>query len=243
MAINEKITLRNVPRFNREIDIWEILVNLLNRWYIIAAATVVVGVLAAIYFYTPFFTPNTYSANTTVYVRNVQNGSTTSITTSDLNSSTLLVNDYSELIKSRRVTSRVCEMLGLPNLRGYTISISSVKDTRLIRISVSGPYPESVAYIANAFGSVFADVVSDVMGTDVQNVSVIDEAVIPTAPSGPQRLRNTGVAALAAFAATCLIIALINFIDNTLKTQEDVEEQIGIPVLALFALIEPDKKK
>ena len=241
--MSENGTLRNVPKINREIDLWEVLVSLLNRWYIIVSATVVVGILAAIYFYTPFFTPNTYSASTTIYVRNVQSGSSSSITTSDLNSSTLLVNDYSELIKSRRVTSRVCEILGLPSLKGYNVSISSVKDTRFIRITVTGPYPESVAYIANAFGDVFADVVSEVMGGDIQNVSVIDEAVIPTSPSGPSRLRNTGIAAIAAFALACLVIALINIIDNTLKTQEDIEEQVGIPVLALFALIEPDKKK
>ena len=204
----------------RDFDLFEILMNLLNHWYIIVGATLLAGILGGIYFYTPFFTPNTYSSSTLIYIGNRTEDDDT-ISTSGLGLSSALLGDYQELIQSRRVTRRVCEMLGLPSLGGYSVSVTSIKDTRFIRVSVSGPYPESVAYIANAIAEVFSDVVVDLM--DIRNVSVIDEALVPGGPSGPPRLRNTLVAAAAGFAVSLLVLIIIDLANNTLALVSHVE--------------------
>ena len=230
----------NRARQEREIDLLDLALTLLSQWYIIAAVTVVVGIGAAGFFFLKTFSPDEYSASTTLYVRNQLSGENT-ISTSDLSSSLMLVNDYSELISSRRVTERVCEMLGLPSLRGYKISVDSVTNTRFIRVTVNGLYPESVTYIANAISAVFTDVVKEVM--DVENVSVVDEAVVPTSPSGPPRLRNTLIAMAIAFVATAGVLAVIDLSNNTVKTTEDIEEQFGIPVLATVSLVKATKTK
>lgn len=230
--------MQNRASEGREIDLVELLVNLLSQWYIIAAATVLVGIVAAVYFYLPSTSPNEYSASTTLYVRNQLSGDNV-ISTSDLSSSLMLVNDYSELISSRRVTDRVCKMLGLPSLSGYTVKVSSVTNTRFLRVTVTGLYPESVAYIANAISTVFADVVKEVM--EVSNVSVVDEAVVPTRPSGPPRMRNTVIAMAVAFAATVGVLVIVYLGNNTLKTAEDIEEQCGIPVLATVSVMKTKK--
>ena len=223
----------------RDFDLLEMLMNLLHRWYIVVGATVLAAILGAAYFYNPFFTPDVYSSSTLIYIGNRTEDDDT-ISTSGLGLSSALLGDYQELIQSRRVSTRVCEMLGLPSLSGYSVSVSSIKETRFIRVSVSGPYPESVAYIANAIAEVFSDVVVDLM--DIRNVSVIDEALVPGGPSGPPRLRNTMVAAAAGFAVSLLVLIIIELANNTIKTPEDIENQLGIPVLALVSRVDADKK-
>ena len=72
----------NRARQEREIDLLDLALTLLSQWYIIVAVTVVVGIGAAGFFFLKTFSPDEYSASTTLYVRNQLSGENT-ISTSD----------------------------------------------------------------------------------------------------------------------------------------------------------------
>ncbi|MBR0082291.1 MAG: hypothetical protein IJP98_06105 [Clostridia bacterium] len=237
--MNENNPLRTSDQPQRDFDLLEILKNLLAHWYVILIATVLATAIGGVYFFMPVFTQDVYSSSTLIYIGNREEGDST-ISTTALSISSALIGDYQQLIQSRQVTKRVCDELGLPSLAGYSISVNSISNTRFIRISVSGPYPESVALIANSIANVFSDVVVELM--DIRNVSVIDEAVVPSAPSGPPRLRNTMIVGAIGFAVSVVLLIVIELANNTVKTPDDIENQFGIPVLAMIALVETDKK-
>ena len=119
-----------------EIDLVEVFKAIVRGRLPIAIALALSVALAAIYCFQ--FLPDVYSATTSLYVLNQIDQ--TVISSSDLSSSALLVNDYREIITSRRVTGAVAEELNLENLQDFTIEVEAPTDTRIIEVTFSsGP--------------------------------------------------------------------------------------------------------
>ena len=209
----------------------------LSHWYIIVTAVLVVMIVVGIYYFA--FVPDEYTAQVTLYVRNQVNEQY--ISSSDLTGSAMLTYDYKELIKSRTVSSQACNALGLNSLKGYSVDVDSVTNTRFIKISVTGPYPESVTRIANTLAEVFSETVLSVM--EVDNVSIVDTAEVPHSPSGPSRLKYMGIAGLIVGLITFGILVAVDLLNTSIRTSEDIEEQLGIQVLAQVAIVKSEGKE
>ena len=160
-----------------EIDLVEVFKAIVRGRLPIAIALALSVALAAIYCFQ--FLPDVYSATTSLYVLNQIDQ--TVISSSDLSSSALLVNDYREIITSRRVTGAVAEELNLENLQDFTIEVEAPTDTRIIEVTVTGEDPELVMEVANGLAQEFSRYVVSIMRID--NVSIIDEALLPDAPA------------------------------------------------------------
>ena len=209
-----------------EIDLVEVFKAIVRGRLPIAIALALSVALAAIYCFQ--FLPDVYSATTSLYVLNQIDQ--TVISSSDLSSSALLVNDYREIITSRRVTGAVAEELNLENLQDFTIEVE-----------VTGEDPELVMEVANGLAQEFSRYVVSIMRID--NVSIIDEALLPDAPSGPPRERYIILAAMLAVIGTMGVLAAIEIFSTSLKSADDVERQIGIPVLAQVVWVDLESKE
>lgn len=229
--------MRTVNRLSQDVELKEVLMYVLSQWYIIVAAVLVVAIGVGIYYFA--FVPDEYTAQATLYVRNQVNEQY--ISSSDLTGSAMLTYDYKELIKSRTVTSRACDTLGLNSLNGYKVNVDSVTNTRFIKISVTGPYPESVTRIANTLAEVFSETVLSVM--EVDNVSIVDTAEVPDSPSGPSRLKYMAIAGLITGLITFGILVAVDLLNTSIRTAEDIEEQLGIQVLAQVAIVKSEGKE
>ena len=76
------------------------------------------------------------------------------------------------------------------------------------------------------------------------NISIQSHAVTPGAPIGPQRGRNILVALFLSFAAGIGLAFLLDYLDDSVRTSEDVSRHLGLPTLALIPHhLNPDKKK
>lgn len=222
-----------------EIDLIELFKAIVRGRLPIAIALALSVALSALYCFG--FLPDVYSATTSLYVLNQTDQ--TVISSSDLSSSALLVNDYREIICSRRVTSAVSQALGLADLQAFDIEVEAPTDTRIIEVTVTGEDPTRVMEVANGLAQEFSSYVVSIMRID--NVSIIDEALLPSAPSGPPRERYILLAALLAVMATVGVICAVEIFSTSLKSADDVEKQTGLPVLAQVVWVdtEPKKKK
>ncbi|MBE3578058.1 MAG: hypothetical protein IMX00_10270 [Limnochordales bacterium] len=70
------------------------------------------------------------------------------------------------------------------------------------------------------------------------DVWVIDPAVLPTAPVSPRPVLNMAIALVLGLFAGVGVVFLLEFLDTTLKTQEDVERELQLPVLGLIPSME-----
>src|SRR5262249_827122 len=80
--------------------------------------------------------------------------------------------------------------------------------------------------------------VAGAVGTN--NVAVIDRAQRPGAPFAPNRQRYLGVSLFLGLAAAGLLIVLFEILDDTFKSPEELEEQLGLAVLGIIPLSDDD---
>jgi uncharacterized protein involved in exopolysaccharide biosynthesis len=73
---------------------------------------------------------------------------------------------------------------------------------------------------------------------ELSNVSVLMPASYPDKPVGPRRGRNFALILFAGLCAGLGLAFVLEFFDDTLKTREDVEKKLGIPVLAVVPVEE-----
>jgi len=66
------------------------------------------------------------------------------------------------------------------------------------------------------------------------NIQVSASAVTPTAPVGPQRNRNIFVAFLVSFAVGIGLAFLLDYLDDSVKSSDDIGRHLGLPTLALI---------
>lgn len=172
---------------------------------------------------------NQYTSTVSVYVLSSSNTDENKIQNSDLTASQLMANDIAELASSDIVTERTAEELGMSSLAGYDVSVNSSTTTRVIEISVKSGDPQATATVANKIAEVLSSVAQEVMG--VESVNVVDQAKVPTAPSGPNRVMYTAVAFLAGLFLAVAIVVVLDMVNTRVRTPEEAEEMLGLPVI------------
>ncbi len=227
-----------------EINLAELIPYLFHWFWLIA----IVGLLtAAIGFAISAFvlTPK-YQSTTKVYILNKSNDKDT-VTVSDTQLATYLTKDFKELIKSRTVLETVvneCNLKETAEALNGKISVGNTQDTRIISISVKDENPERAQYIANAVREVAAIHLREVM--DLEAVNVVEEANLPKQPVEPSKRKFTLIGFLIGAVITIAILIIRYYLDDSIKTSEDIERYLGMTTLAtipMFDGTESDKKK
>jgi capsular exopolysaccharide synthesis family protein len=77
-------------------------------------------------------------------------------------------------------------------------------------------------------------------GVGTNNVSVVDRAQAPSKPSSPNIALNVGLAAGAGLALGGLLAFLIEAMDQSVNTPEDVENKIGVSLLGSIPIVKKD---
>lgn len=187
-----------------------------------------------------FILDDVYEVYTTLMVSSKKdNSSTQDIQYNDILLNQKLVKTYSTIVTSNRVIDEVIAKLNIdepPEEVKEKLNVTAVGETEIIKISVLDKDREFAADLANVTADVFMDAVVDIMKFD--NVQVIDEAKIPERPVKPRRLLNMAVAGVLGIMVGLGVAFLQEYLDNTIKTTEDVEKYLGVPVLGVIHTID-----
>lgn len=221
-----------------EIDLREVFILLISKCWLI----ILVGIVtAAIGFgISAFLIPPTYESTTKIYILNKQQENT--VTYSDVQLGTQLTKDYAELIKSRLVLEKVIHKLQLETIyegMDYEalldkVSVTTPTDTRILAITVTDLDPVMAMEIANSIREEAAVHIKNVM--DIEAVNVVETANLPVEKAGPSVFKWTAIGGvLGAFFVTAIILIFF-FLDDTIKTGDDVEKYLGLSTLALIPL-------
>lgn len=227
-----------------EIDLKEIFLMFWKKKLEIILIIAIFAILG--YVYTMAFTSPMYTSSTTLVLAgtNSEQEGESSITTNDLTLNSKLVSTYSQLVKSNKVVRQVISNLGIDiseNELRNNISVSSVSDTELIKITVKTDNPKYSADIANETAKVFTSEVAEIY--NINNVHVVDEAEESSVPSNIDHKKD-----IIMFAAIGVVIAFIYVIiaamlDTTVKTEEEIERLVNLPVLASIPIYDVAESK
>ena len=226
---------------NEAIDLKEYLQIFRKRGWIIAVlVTIAVAISGVLNF---FVIEPVYQAELTFMVNFNQNENA-QITEEDMNYGTNLVEKYKPIIKSRKVTNQIKKNLNLNMSQGQignAIQINSISGP-VMSVTVQSTNPQIAKDIANEVPEVFGRELKRIAKVD--GIEVIDTAVIPTSPISPNKTKNMMMAAIIAIVIGIFIVFLLDYLDNKIKTPEDIESCIGIPVLGTVLYYETgDNKK
>lgn len=215
-----------------EISIRDLIRMFLRRWWILVICTLAVG--SAAYVWTHYYITPIYSAYTTLYVG--KNADQVGIQSADLYLGTNLIQDYREIAKSKLIAYEVIKKLGYEKMSAGAmagkINVTQKSDTRVIQISVDDPDPQAAMDITNTVAEVFKNKVIEIM--QVENVQIIDKAELPMYPVSPNNNRNVMVGIILGLAIGVGIVLLIEFLDNTIKSPEDVQKYVDLPVIGVI---------
>ena len=226
-----------------EIDLRRILGVLLRKWWLI----LLLGILgaSAAYAYTYYLITPMYQTSISVYVNNARADAIKSetIESSDLTASQKLVNTYVAIITSNTVLEEVSgeinSFYSASAIRSM-VTCSTVKDTEIFNVTVSNPYPDAAALIANAFANVVPIEIPKFL--EGSSVKIIDYATVPTAPFTPNIPRNILAGAAAGILLISIILVLIDLFDKRIKSEQDLERLSDIPILGAIPDFQNAKK-
>ncbi len=214
-----------------EVDLKELFVYFIRRISIIVAMTVLCLLTGIVY--TMFIKTPLYRGDTTLILvnRNLEN-SNSAITQSDVLLNQKLVSTYTQIAKSKKVVKQVIEDLNLKysysDLYSH-ISVSNVNDTEIIKISVSDKEPEKAAQIANTLANVFRDEVSEVY--HLENITILDKAEVQSTPYNIKVVKTAGICFVAGVAMSVMLLFILYYFDNSIKSSDEVEKKLGIAVI------------
>lgn len=226
-----------------ELDLKELLLLFWNKKIkilLIVAIFIAIGIIYTIGLVTPVYT----SSTTLVLAKSDTTSTSDTITASDITLNSNLISTYSELAKSKNVVRQVISNLGIEIDEEKlidNIAVSSRKNTELIEISVTNEYAANAAKIANEIAKVFSEKVTEIY--NINNVHVVDEAEIEEAPSNVNHAKDIIMFTFIGLVVAILYVLVLNMLDTTIKTAEEVERQFKVPVLASIPLYTFDLEK
>ena len=229
----------------QELDLYAIWQVIKKRLKIIILIPLIAGLVSLLY--TSYMITPLYSASTKLMV--MRPTDVREIYWQDIQTSRQLVETYREIALSRRVMSLAVEMGDLPydadGLRGM-INVEGVRDTELINLTATDPDPELARDMANVVAAAFMEEVIEIM--NIENVSVVDDAVTPGGPVSPRLNFNVAVAFLVGLMGALGVAFLLEFLDQTIKDPIEAQKLLELPVIGvvpqvkgstLFALSDP----
>ena len=221
-----------------EIDLREVFILLISKMWLIVLAgmlTAVVGFALSAFLIAP-----TYKSTSKIYILNKQQENT--VTYSDVQLGTQLTKDYAQLITSRLVLEKVIEDLNLEevyegiNYEGMLnkVEVTTPTDTRILSITVTDTDPVMAMNIANCVREAAAVHIKNVM--DIEAVNVVETANLPMEKAGPSITKWTIIGGCIGAFLVIAVVLVIFFLDDTIKTSDDVEKYLGLSTLALIPL-------
>ena len=150
----------------------------------------------------------------------------------DINLNQKLVSTYRQIVKSRLVLEQVTDKLSLKYdaiTLAKKVNVEALEDTEILKISVTDQDPEQAVLIANTLANVFETEVSKIYKLD--NISVIDKAELPSLPSNNTTIKDIIIAFALAIVGGSLVIFVIFYFDDTLRSLDSFEDEIGLPII------------
>ena len=219
---------RNAQNDVITIDLVQLFYELRRHIVLLILTTIIGGGLG--FAISRFVLTPTYTSTSMIYVMSKE---TTLTSLADLQIGSQLTQDYKVLVTSRTVMEDVIQKLGLKydyaTLR-RKVTLDNPSNTRILNISVLDTDPKMAKQLTDAVADSASSYIADIMEQDPPKI--IEYGEIPLRKTGPKTGRNTAIAALLFLMAAVAFVTIDMLTNDTIKTEDDIENYFGLPVLA-----------
>ncbi|MCG6172593.1 capsular biosynthesis protein [Anoxybacillus sp. LAT_35] len=223
------------------ISLRELFQTLRKRAWLIVAITVIATMTSGIVSY--FVLTPIYQASTQLLVNQAKSEQPI-YNISEIQTNLQLINTYNVIMKSPAILDIVKEELDL-NMPieelNEKINVTSEKDSQVVNVTVEDPDPYMAADIANTVANVFQREIVKIMNVDNVNILARAEVKEQPVPVKPKPLLNMAIAFVVGMMTGVGLAFLLEYLDNTIKNEQDVEKLLELPVLGAVTVIEDDQ--
>ncbi|MFJ7735138.1 YveK family protein [Lysinibacillus sp. NPDC097287] len=225
------------------INLQDLLTIIRKRWGLVLSITVIVSVTTAIisyYVLTPI-----YQAETQILVNqkstNIEQYQWVQNNEADLR----LINTYNVIITSPIILSKVIEKLELdqtPESLAEQITVTSANNSQVVNLVVMDKQASKAVEISNTLAEVFKKEIPVLMNVDnikILSVAKLGENPIPVKPN---KLMNITSATVIGLMLGTILAFLLEFLDKRFKSEQEIEEILGLPIMGLVGSIALEKK-
>lgn len=209
-----------------ELDLLELFKTLAKSWKTIILTSVlggVIGILCSMFIITPM-----YCSTAKIYIRGT---SAVSSTLADLQLGSYLSSDYEVIFKARPILEKTISDLKMDityKELEEMIKVSTITNTRILKISCTSESPELSKDITN---SIVKNGVETVNEIDAKQPYILEKAVIETKPVSLSLPKTTIIGTFIGMVLGSLYVFIQKVFNNKIDTVEDIETILKLPVL------------
>jgi capsular polysaccharide biosynthesis protein len=212
-------------------DIFHIIKKRMKMIILITLACTLVSGVVSFYVMKPV-----YQSSTSIIVGKPEGTSQTQTEYNDVMLYQKLIQTYQEIAKSRVVADQAYTILE----KKYTseqimkaVTVTPQTDTQILVITAKNGDPIEAAKICSAVSEAFIAQSKIVFPTGGA-IQVMDKALVPVEPVSPNKKMNLAIAFLIGIMGSMGLAFVLEMLDRTIKTEEDVERYIGVPVIGMI---------
>ncbi|WP_158735732.1 YveK family protein [Alteribacillus sp. YIM 98480] len=187
-----------------------------------------------------------YQSSTQMLVSQQATGTSSALEAAGFDTDSEYIETYNVIMKSPYILEQVVEEIGSSqdaSVINEKINITREGESQVITLTVEDPNPSRAVNIANTTAAVFEREIADLLRVD--NVVVLAPAELDDSPAPvkPNPMLNMAIAFVVGLMAAVGLAFLLEFLDNTFRNEEDVEKELGLPVLGSIPLMEKNNSK
>lgn len=223
----------------QEIRLDEIFDALKKRWFMIVSITLTATILSAALSF--FVIKPKYAASTKLFIGK-EEAESQGYSQNDVTMYQKLMKTYSATIKTKDLVERALEGSKI-NLNTNTVlenlTVTTVTDTQILEVKYNSIDPNEAATIIKKVTDEFIKTSKKLVPNG--NIQIIESVEVPDKPISPNKKMNIAIAFALGLGVGGGLALLLEFLDNTFKTKEQIERELDIPVIGTIPQVKEDK--
>lgn len=221
------------------ISLKELFDTIKKRLTLIISITLIAMIVSGIVSY--FIITPEYKSSTQILVNQAKADSSAALNTGEVQANVQLISTYSVILKSAAILNIVKEELNLDmsvSTLNSKITVESAQGSQVMTVSVADSDPTVALQIANKTAEVFEKEIKNIMSIDNVTVLPLAEDQENQSPVSPNPPLNIAIAAVVGLMIGVGLAFLLEYLDNTVKTEQDIEKLLELPVLGAIITID-----
>lgn len=217
-----------------EIDLVEIWQVIKKQFGLLVVIVILCAILAGVI--SKFFIAPKYTSSSTIFLTpSISESGVVDYTSQTSNEK--LVNNVMALLVQDNILSEVAKQTGMESIEELRnqIEVSNDTNTTLVKVEATTLDPKLSKNIVNSMVSVFIDTMQE--NLNLKNIEIVDKAKLSYEPSGPDVKKNILIGAAAGFVIDALIVVLKVLTNTKLKSKEEAEKYLNLPVFCELPVI------
>lgn len=213
----------------------ELFEALKKRWLMIVTVTLIATIISAALSF--FVIKPKYEASTKVFIGKDE-GDNQAYNQNDVLMYQKLMKTYSEAIKTKDLVSRSLQGTSLelkPEDVLANLTVSPVTDTQILQIKYKSNNPQEAKVVIQELTNEFIKTSKELVPNG--NIKTIEEVQLPENPVSPNKKMNIAIAFLLGLMVSMGLAFLLEFLDNTFKSKEELERELDIPVIGVIPTV------